>query len=99
LISALEPEGHVLLDRAMREQGVALEDGVARPPERGQAGDVVAVEVDAALARVLEAGDHAQRGRLAAAGRAEHGEELAAPDVHHHVVHGHQLAEALCHTV
>ena len=74
---ALEAEGDVLLDAQVREQRVALEDGVGRAAGRRQAGHVVAVEQHRALARLLEAGDHAQGGRLAAAGRAEHGEELA----------------------
>ncbi len=53
----------------------------------GYVGDVGAADTDRAFARRLEAGDHAQRGGLAAAGRAEQGEELALPDLHRNGVH------------
>ena len=52
---------------------------------RRQAGDVVAVDQDRARGRLLEAGDHPQRRRLAAAARAEQGEELALGDVEIHL--------------
>jgi hypothetical protein len=79
----------------VREQRVALEDGVGRAPERRQAGHVVAVEQHPSLARVLEAGHHAQRGGLAAARGAQQREELAARDVELHLAHGREVAEAL----
>ena len=94
---ALEAEGDVLLHVKVREEGVALEHGVGRALERGTARYVLAVEEHAALAGFLEAGDHAERGRLAAAGRAEHREELAARNVQAHVPHRGELAEALRH--
>ena len=47
----------------------------------GQAGDVLAAELDGARGRLLEAGDHPQHGRLARPGRAEHREELAGADL------------------
>lgn len=37
---------------------------------------------------MLEAGDSAQQGSLATAGRTEQGEELVVGDVHRHVVEG-----------
>ena len=46
----------------------------------GDPDDVLAVEQDLALGRLLEAADHPQRRRLAAAGRAEQREELALAD-------------------
>ena len=43
----------------------------------GDVGDVLAVDDDRALGRPLEAGDHPQDRRLAAAGGPEQGDELA----------------------
>ena len=48
-----------------------------------------------ALGGLLEARDHAERRGLPAAGRAEHGEELAARDVELHLAHGREVPEAL----
>ena len=73
-------EGRVLLDVEVRKQRVALEDGVDRPAVRRQAGDLGVAEPDPSLGRPLEAGDHPQRRRLAAAARAEQREELAGLD-------------------
>ena len=80
-VLALEAVGDVVLDAQVREQRVALKDGVGRALVRRQAGDVVAVDQDLARVRLLEAGDHPQRRRLAAAARAEQGEELPFRDV------------------
>ena len=96
---ALKAERHVLLDAAVREQRVALEDGVGGTLEGGQPGHVVAVEQDAALGGVLEARDHTQRRGLPASRRPQHGEELAARDVHLHLAHGCEVAEALRDTL
>ena len=71
----LEPEGDVVLDRHVREERVALEDGVHVPLVRREADHVLVAEEDAALGRLLETADHAQRRRLPAAGRAEQREE------------------------
>jgi hypothetical protein len=54
----------------------------------------VALEADLALGGLLEAGDHARSGGLAAARRAEHGEELAALDVEVRVVDRYEGPEA-----
>ena len=61
----------------------------------GSAGDVVAVDQDLARGRLLEAGDHPQRRRLAAAGRAEQGEELALRDLEVELAHRDEVAELL----
>ena len=45
------------------------------PPIGRRAGHVAAADQHLALARLLEAADHAQAGRLAAAGRPEQGDE------------------------
>jgi hypothetical protein len=64
----------------MREQRVVLEDGVHAPLERRQVGDLGLADVDRAGGDLLEAADHPQRRGLAAARRAEQGEELAVLD-------------------
>ena len=61
----------VLEDRQVREERVALEDRVHVALVRRKAGDGPVAEVDDAIVRLLEAADHAQRRRLAAAGRSE----------------------------
>ena len=73
----LQPEGDIARDGEMRKQRVALEHHVDRPPVRRHAGQILAVEQDAARVRRLEAGEHAQQRGLAAAGRPEQREELA----------------------
>jgi hypothetical protein len=62
-------------------KGVGLEDGVDRALVRRIACDIAAVELDAAGVGFLESGDHAQRGRLAAAGCTEQRVELSRGDV------------------
>ena len=95
LAATLQPEGDVLGDGQVREERVVLEDGVDRTPVGLEVRDVVATEHDRAVGRLLEAGDHAQRGRLAAPGRAEQGEELARPDEQVEVVDRGERAEPL----
>ena len=65
----------------------------------GSRGDVAAAEHDPAAGRELEAADHPQRRRLAAAGRAEQREELAGRHVERDVVHGTDVAEPLLEAV
>ena len=84
------------------EQGVFLEHGVDVAAPRGQCGDVDAAEPDHPGRRLLEAGDHAQHGGLARAGRAEDREQLAVGDGEVCALDGHDLvpgvAEFLAHT-
>ena len=49
--------------------------------------------------QLLEAGEHPQRGRLAATGRADEDEELAVGDLHREVVHRRGSVEALRHVL
>jgi hypothetical protein len=79
----------------VREERVALEHRVGRALEGGKAGDVLAVEQDATVARLLEPRDHPQRRRLAAATRAEEREELARSEVERERAHRLEVAEAL----
>ena len=72
-----QSEGDVAFDREVRKQRVALEHHVHGPPMRRHRHDILSAEKDAPFARRLEAGEHAQQRRLAAAGRAEQREEFA----------------------
>src|ERR1044072_164229 len=76
-----QPVGDVLADAHVGEQGVVLEDRVDRAVVGRHAPNILATELDRAAARCLEAGDHAQRRRLARAGRPQQGEELALGDL------------------
>ncbi len=72
---ALERKADVLLDIHVRIEREQLEDegdvALGSAPE----GDVLAVEQNAPAGRQLEAGDHAQRRRLAAPRRSEQRKE------------------------
>ena len=90
-----QAEGDVLEHAEVREERVALEDGVRRALERREVGHVGVAEEDLALADLLEAADHPQRGRLPAARRAQQREELARRDVERHLIDGDEVTEAL----
>ena len=83
----LEPERHVVVDVHVRVERVVLEDhrDVARL-RRQVVHDLVA-DAHRAGGDVLEAGDHAERARLAAAGRADEDDELAVGDLQVELVH------------
>ena len=74
----LETEADVVRDVQVREERVALEDGVDLALVRRYLSHVDVVEHDSTARRALEPRDHAQRRRLPAAGWADHREELAA---------------------
>ena len=89
----LERERDVLVDRLVGKQAVVLEDHADRAAQRrdlpaGQAGQVAAGNVDLAARRALLAQREPQERRLARAGRPDEEHELAARDVHGHVVQG-----------
>ncbi len=92
---ALEPERDVVLDRHVRKERVALEDGVDVALVGRQADDVLLAEEDPALARLLEPADHAQRRRLPASGGAEQREEGPSWNLERDPVHGDGVVEAL----
>ncbi len=77
---ALQAEGHVLVHGEVREQRVRLEDHVDVALVRGDPGDVAPVQVDRPGGGLLEPRDHPHGRGLAAAGRAEQGEELPRAD-------------------
>ncbi|MNX73660.1 hypothetical protein D3C86_1050670 [compost metagenome] len=77
----LKPEGQVFTNRHMRIKGVGLEHhGKAAICGRHRV-DHVAANDDVAAAQFLKARDHAQQGRLAAAGRANENTEFAVLDI------------------
>jgi hypothetical protein len=79
----------------VREEGVALEHGVDVAFVRRKAGHVGIAQEDRSAGGLLEAADHPQRRRLAAARRAEQGEELAFRDPQAEVVDRDRLLEDL----
>ena len=83
-----QAERDVAEDVAMREERVILEHEADAAPMRRNAGQVDPVEQDAAGVGHLQAGDHAQQGRLPGAARAEHGDDLAVRDVERRGVEG-----------
>ncbi len=66
-LAQLEAEGEVVVDAHVRVQRVALEDHRHVAVLGRQIVDDAVADLERALADLLEAGDHAQRGRLAAA--------------------------------
>ena len=91
----LEAERDVVLDVHVREEGVALENGVDVPLVRREPNDILIAEEDAPLGRLLEAADHPQRRRLATPRRAEQREERAAGDLDRDPVDRDRIVEAL----
>ena len=83
----LEAEGDVLRDRQVGEQRIGLEHHADIALVGLQPGDVLAADDDRAGGRLLEAGDHAQHRRLAAARRSEEGDELAGADIEVEILH------------
>src|SRR5262249_3330179 len=90
-----QPEGDVVEDVEVGKERVALEHGVDLAAVRRRRWHVGAVEQDLSLRRALEAGDEPQGRRLAAARRAEQGEELACLDGDVDPVDGGDLTELL----
>ena len=84
----LQAVGDVLGDAHVREERVRLEHGVDVAAVRRCAEHDLSRDADVAGVRLLEAGDHAQGRRLAAAGRPEQRDELARLDRERQVVDG-----------
>ena len=72
-----------------------LEDHGHAAVARRQLVDAAAVEQDLAGVGALESGDNAQKRRLARAGRAEEGNELAGGESQRHVVEDQRIAIGL----
>ena len=90
-----EPERDVLEDVQVRKERVALKDGVHLALVGRHARDGLAGDLDRPAVGLLEAADHPQRGRLAAARRAEQREERARGDLERQVVDRQHVAEPL----
>ena len=91
----LEAEGDIGLDVEVREQRIALEHHVDRPPVRRHRREIDPVENDPAGVRPLEAGDQAQERGLAATRWSEQGEEFAFKDIEREMIDCGSAAEAL----
>ncbi len=76
-----QPVCDVLADGHVWEQGVVLKDRVDRPVVGRHAAHVLPGQLDRSPARLLEAGDHPQRRRLAGARGPKQREELALLDL------------------
>jgi hypothetical protein len=94
-LAHLEAEADVLGHRHVRKQRVALEHDAQAAPARLLLRDVLAVEADRSGGRRDEARDHLQHRRLAAAGRPEQRDVLAALDGEVEVLHGDHAVVAL----
>src|SRR3954453_15557430 len=90
-----EPEGHVLGDAHVAEEGVVLEDEADAPRPDVAVARVLAVEQDLPGGGEVEAGDDAQQGGLAGAGGAEQSHELAGLDAQGDIVERGEVVEAL----
>ena len=77
LLAHLHAEKDVLAHIEVRKERVRLEHHRNAPLGRGHVGDIALVDQDPALGRRVEPGNHAQRGRLAAAGWPEQHDEIA----------------------
>ena len=84
----LEPVTEVLADRHVRIEGVVLEDHRDVAMTRREVGHVGAGDSDGSRGDLLEAGDHPQERRLAAARRPHEDDELAVRDLDADVVDG-----------
>ena len=92
---ALQREGDVLAHVHVRVEREELEDEGDVALGGALEGDVLAVEQDRSGGRQLQPGDHPERRRLAAAGRAEHDEELAVRDGEGRILHRDEFGELL----
>ena len=81
-----QPVAEVLAHRHVRVERVVLEHHRDVAIARRELGDVAPADQDRPLGDVLEPGDHAHQGRLAAAGRADQHHELPARDLERDVV-------------
>ncbi len=96
----LEPVAEVLAYGHVRIERVALEDHGNVATARREVGHVDLVDSGRAAGDLLETGDHAQEGGLAAPRRADEHHELAVRDRDAHVVDGHEsVAVDLRHPV
>ena len=89
-----QPEGDVLRDRHVAEEGVVLEDEADVPIPRRRVRRALPGEQDLAAVRPFDARDDAEDGALAAPRGAQERDELAFPHLEAHVLDGGEGAEA-----
>ncbi len=92
-----QAEADVVGDAHVLEGGVVLEDEADLAALRRVVRDLLVADDHRAVVGLLEAGDHAQQRRLAAARGAEQRGQRAVADGHAHVVEREELAVALGH--
>jgi hypothetical protein len=85
---SLNPEsvGDVALDSHVREQRIALENGVHVPPIRRKVSDITAADLNPANVRTHEAADDSQSSGLPTSAWTEDRKKFALPDVQRQVV-------------
>ena len=91
--------GHVLVHRLLGVQRIRLEHHRDVAVPGFEVVDPLATELDVALGDELQPGDHPQRGRFTASGRAQQAEELAVGDLQVEVSDGLDLVVPLPHAV
>jgi hypothetical protein len=92
-IEDFETEQHVRQRRPPRHQAVALKHDADLAAERLEVAErIVAAHGDLAGGRLDKAGDQVEHGRLAAAGLAKHGNDLARRDLERELVDREQVA-------
>ena len=89
----LQAIGDVFLDSQMREERIALEDGVHASPVRRKSIQALAAHPDFAAAGLLEARDEAQQRRFAGTAFTEEGEEFSRGDFERDVLQDFVRAE------
>ena len=90
-----QAEREVVVHRHVRVERVRLEDHRDVASAGREVVDDALADEDPPVRQLLQAGEHPQRGRLAATGWADEDEELAVGDLHREVVHGGGSVEAL----
>ena len=88
----LQTEGHVVVDRHVRIERVALEHHGNVPVLRGHVVDQLIVDIQFAAGDLLKTGHHAQRCRFATARRADQHDKLLVLDLEVQVIYGHDIA-------
>lgn len=88
----VRPEGDVVKDRHIAEQGVVLEHEADAPLGSRNVIDPFAVDDDVAAVGIFKAGQHAQDRRLAAAAGSQEGDQFALVDAKGNVPRGVERA-------
>ncbi len=89
----LQTESDVLFYRHVREKRIGLEHHVGGSLIGRNAGNILALQQDAALGRLLETSQHAHQRGLAATGGAEQREELTLVNIKRQIVDGDEITK------